>query len=634
MYHHYFGLKERPFKLVPNPAYLYLSKSHEEALGHLNYAVQHGDGFVEITGEAGTGKTTVCRMFLENLDERTEAAYIFNPKLDSLQLLKAVTTELGMGADADNIKELIDVLNAYLMECKTQGKNVLLVIDEAQNLDKDVLEQLRLLSNLEMNAAKLIQIILVGQPELTETLDSYELRQLSQRITLRCRLLPLTRKETGEYIRHRLNIAAHGPRVKFTGPAIRAIYRYSRGIPRLISIVCDRALLTAYTMEKRVVSRGIVRSAIEEIKGRGQRPPVAGWKPVLLFGALCLVLVSLVLSQPGFFPAMPAWIHPRQGASAPVSSPNTSGVPLRDGDANGFKQATVRSRPADKGLGLPASHQTPPEPGERLDSQPALNHGIGRAAVFAGFGAAETIPAPEISLPELQAILRRLSARASRRSAIAGVIGRWSRTAEITHYLDSVEDDREFFTLAAKQNGLTTVRMKTDLAALYRINLPVVLELRPEGEMTPRYLGVTRGYGNRLVIMLDTGPVAVAAADLAGFWTGVAVIPWKNFYNYAGLIPINAPQDTIRTFKMHLKEIGHAEDDLEPVYTDTTRQLVTKIQKEQGLTEDGVAGPLTYIALYNATPSLPMPHLWEETGGSRRFEDMNPDRGMEPPERR
>jgi len=268
MYKKYYGFKERPFKLVPNPAYLFLSRSHEEALGHLYYAVQQGEGFVEITGEVGTGKTTLCRMFLEKLDENTEAAFIFNPKLDAVQLLKTINDEFGIRSDADNSKTLIDTLNTFLLEKRSEGKKVILLIDEAQNLSMEVLEQLRLLSNLETTFDKLLQIILVGQPELGEKLDSHELRQLAQRITLSCHLTPLTFRETREYIKHRIRIASHKPGVNFSRSAFFAIYKYTNGIPRLINIACDRALLTGFSLEKKKITRRIVRSAIKELSGR------------------------------------------------------------------------------------------------------------------------------------------------------------------------------------------------------------------------------------------------------------------------------------------------------------------------------------------------------------------------------
>jgi len=208
MYNAFFGFRERPFQLVPNPAYLFLSKCHEEALAHLIYAISHGDGFVEITGEVGTGKTTLCRVFLEHLDDSTEAAYIINPKLNAVQLLKVINDEFDIDSGPDTIKELIDGLNGFLLQKRKEGKTVLLLIDEAQNLNQEVLEQLRLLSNLETNTKKLLQIILVGQPELDDTLHSHQLRQLGQRITLSCHLRPLSFKETREYIRHRIHIAS------------------------------------------------------------------------------------------------------------------------------------------------------------------------------------------------------------------------------------------------------------------------------------------------------------------------------------------------------------------------------------------------------------------------------------------
>ena len=268
MYENFFGFREKPFKLVPNPAYLFLSKSHEEALAHLNYALAQGDGFVEITGEVGTGKTTLCRSFLEKLDDNTIAAYIFNPKLGPKQLIKAINDELGIKYDAENTKDLIDKLNAFLIHKKAEGKKIILLIDESQNLNRNVLEQLRLLSNLETSKEKLLQIILVGQPELSDMLDSHDLRQLGQRITLKYHLTPLTYKETAEYIQYRIKIAAQGTGIKFDRSALRQIYKYSRGIPRVINIACDRTLLTAFGLNRHKITANIARASIRELSSR------------------------------------------------------------------------------------------------------------------------------------------------------------------------------------------------------------------------------------------------------------------------------------------------------------------------------------------------------------------------------
>ena len=266
MYNRFFGFTERPFKLVPNPAYLYMSQSHQEAMAHLVYALDSGDGFVEITGEVGTGKTTLCRSFIEGLDKNTEIAYIFNPVLDPVELLRAVNTEFGISDEGQNSRELINSLNAFLIEKKSQGKEVVLIIDEAQILTRNELEQIRLISNLETTRSKLIQIILIGQPELRNLLNSHDLRQLRQRITLSCHLLPLSFKDTENYIRHRLGLASRGQAITFSNGAVKRIYKYSRGIPRLINISCDRALLTAFGLDQKGVSTKIAKTAIKELE--------------------------------------------------------------------------------------------------------------------------------------------------------------------------------------------------------------------------------------------------------------------------------------------------------------------------------------------------------------------------------
>ena len=301
MYENFFGFKEKPFKLVPNPDYLFLSKSHEEALAHLNYALSQGDGFVEITGEVGTGKTTLCRAFLENLDDDTVAAYIFNPTLGPKQLIRTICDELAIKCQPDNTKDLIDSLNNFLMRQKTLRNKVILLIDEAQNLSKNVLEQLRLLSNLETNKEKLLQIILVGQPELGDILDSHELRQLGQRITLRYRLSPLTARETVDYIQYRIDKASQKSGIKFDRPALRLIYRYSRGIPRIINIACDRVLLTAFGLGKYKITGSIARDAIRELKSRGTpgRYELVDWKKILgISAAAAVVLAAVIFHQP------------------------------------------------------------------------------------------------------------------------------------------------------------------------------------------------------------------------------------------------------------------------------------------------------------------------------------------------
>ena len=303
MYNAYFGFKEKPFKLVPNPAFLYMGKCHEDALAHLTYATGEGDGFVEISGEVGTGKTTLCRVFLENLDAATESAYIFNPRLESLQLLRTINTEFGIRSRRPEatLKDLIDDLNAFLIKKRADGKRILLFIDEAQNLSTANLELIRMLSNLETTRSKLLQIILVGQPELSEKLERHDLRQLRQRINLTCYLVPLDRGETKAYIDHRIAIAGQKQLNLFTAAAHRAIYAFSEGVPRRINIVCDRALLAAYSKNQRRVTRATVRAVVKELQANLPTRPdrvragVPAWATLLGFLLLLLLVLQLAL---------------------------------------------------------------------------------------------------------------------------------------------------------------------------------------------------------------------------------------------------------------------------------------------------------------------------------------------------
>ncbi len=378
MYENFFGFKERPFQLVPNPAYLFLSRSHEEVLAHLTYAVSQGDGFVEITGEVGTGKTTLCRVFLDSLEENAEAAYIFNPMLDAIQLLQTINEEFGIDAGSESAKDLIDRLNRFLMERKRQGRQVLLLIDEAQNLNRDVLEQLRLLSNLETNTSKLLQIILVGQPELRDLLDSHDLRQLRQRITLSCHLRPLTLSETRDYIRHRLQIAAQRPALKFSRNAFRAVFRYSRGVPRLINIICDRALLTAYGLHQRRITGRITAAAIQEISSSARSGASRGWRRWVVWGAAAAgIILAAAVHFNGQLGLPETLRHVVSGSPAPEGAPRQDAlrrdaVPSRPSEPVGEALPKDRFEPAALTEMPAASNTTTPPLQDNTTPAPAM----------------------------------------------------------------------------------------------------------------------------------------------------------------------------------------------------------------------------------------------------------------------
>jgi general secretion pathway protein A len=275
MYTSHFGLREKPFSLTPDPRFLFLSSSHREALAHVLYGIEQGEGFIAVSGEVGTGKTTLCRTLLERLGSETEVAFIFDPLLTPDELLRSVCSEFGLLISQRSRAELADSLNRFLLDANRDGRRVLLIVDEAQNLPVETLEQIRLLSNLETSTAKLIQIILFGQPELDELLERPELRQLRQRITVRWRLDALARGEARDYVRHRIRVAAGGERELFTQSALREIDRRARGIPRLVNLLADRALLAGYADGATRVDRPQVdRAAREILRARSHRRPV------------------------------------------------------------------------------------------------------------------------------------------------------------------------------------------------------------------------------------------------------------------------------------------------------------------------------------------------------------------------
>jgi len=317
MYASFFGLNETPFSITPDPHYLFLSERHTEALAHLVYGINEAGGFIQLTGEVGTGKTTVVRSLLTQAPKHAEIALILNPRMTPAEFLLAICEELGIGvADGseNSLKDLVDLLSLHLLNSHADGKRIVLVVDEAQNLAPEVLEQVRLLTNLETETQKLLQIILIGQPELRELLGRVELRQLAQRITGRYHLDPLSGDETSAYVRHRLRVAG-ATREVFSPGALREIQRLSGGVPRLINIICDRALLGAFTEDHHLVSASIVRRAAGEVFDRHIAPRWIPW--LAAAGVAAIAITSAVL----LVPQVLASRTPAPVAAAPVPAP-------------------------------------------------------------------------------------------------------------------------------------------------------------------------------------------------------------------------------------------------------------------------------------------------------------------------
>lgn len=295
MYTKFFGLNEKPFAITPDPRYLFMSERHGEGLAHLVYGVTESGGFIQLTGEVGTGKTTLVRTLLGQMPAEIDVALILNPQLTALEFLQAICEEFGVPLpdDRNSSKALVDALNLHLLNAHARGRRTILLVDEAQNLSAGVLEQLRLLTNLETAKQKLLQIILIAQPELRDLLSQTNLRQLAQRVTGRYHLEPLSREESARYIDHRVKVAG-GLTEIFDQGAKREVYRLSGGIPRLMNVICDRALLGAYSRESRKVNKWMVRRAAAEVSGQKLTPVVLKWAvPVVAAIGIALALVGL-----------------------------------------------------------------------------------------------------------------------------------------------------------------------------------------------------------------------------------------------------------------------------------------------------------------------------------------------------
>ncbi|QOL49645.1 ExeA family protein [Massilia litorea] len=352
MYTNFFNLKQAPFSIAPDPRYLFMSERHREALAHLLYGINSGGGFVLLTGEIGAGKTTVCRCFIEQIPENCRLAYIFNPKLTVGELLQSVCEEFRIAApgSGQGVKGYVDAINAYLLASHAQGMNNVLVIDEAQNLAPEVLEQLRLLTNLETSERKLLQIILIGQPELRTMLARPELEQLAQRVIARYHLGPLSEPETGAYIAHRMAVAGAQGGPVFPASIVPAIHRITQGVPRRINLLCDRALLGAYVENSREVTRTILRKAAEEVfTGETTAPARKARWPLVAGGLLAGAALSAAAWQ----------VLPH--TTAPVAAPTA-----------GKKGRIAQALPAPAPASAPAPAPAAALPQGHADEAPAL----------------------------------------------------------------------------------------------------------------------------------------------------------------------------------------------------------------------------------------------------------------------
>ncbi|MGD9364954.1 MAG: AAA family ATPase [Desulfobacteraceae bacterium] len=609
MYNTYFGFREKPFKLVPNPEYLFLSKTHEIALAHLTYATDQGDGFVVIIGEVGTGKTTLCRNYLESLNDKIDSAYIFNPQLNAIELLAAICHEFGLATRQASAKGLLDDLNKFLIMQNASGRKVVLLIDEAQLLSIKNLELVRMLSNLETTKNKLLQIILVGQPELGKKLETYELRQLAQRISLNYHLAPLSQQDTEAYIQHRLGIAMQRQSKLFTSNACRLAYRYSKGIPRLINIVCDRALLVAFSQNKARITKSVMRAAVSELMTSSSAPKSPKRRPLIFGAGVCVLLLLLagalfLMYRNGLFPFNPASKQSgeQQGQTSLALKAKTYKVPL--------------------GQVQRAAGQNPPPSGNANSSEAVANQNVGDPLPEAQ--RRPSVPSvdsntPRDSLPgasadaaaDMEKLIGVLDPVSSRKNTAAVLLSLWNQPRPSVDLIPPEVEDDDFFDIVARQYGLRRYMVRDNWELVKIIDLPAIVSLQSPMDNTVVYLSIVGWIDGRLQLAdrMDGTIHEVAFESVKPYLDGPVHIFWKNLTGFDMIIGYGADERAVMMIKRLLRKVGYGQISQSPVFDAHTKKAVRRFQAEHNLKIDGLVGPLTKIMLLRDAGTVKMPQL-------------------------
>ena len=570
MYKQFFQLRHAPFSIAPDPHYLFMSERHREALAHLLFGVDAGGGFVLLTGEIGAGKTTVCRCFLEQVPPSCNVAYIFNPRLNAVELLRTICEEFRIPAPSadSSVKDLVDRLNAHLLAAHAAGRNNVLIIDEAQNLSLSVLEQLRLLTNLETSERKLLQVILIGQPELRDMLARPELEQLAQRVIARYHLDALSARETGAYISHRLAVAGLLGATPFPPRLTRLIYKITRGVPRRINLLCDRALLGAYALGVREVDRSTVRAAAAEVFGvqAGARP----YRPYAIAGVLALAAGGALLAS--------GW-NWRDGIG-PVSAPVAATAPA----------ATIATVPAKvddaPAASAPPTPAAPPSDPSAVAGAPSVTTALGLEPV-----------ARAAALSELGNLLA--GAPAEERAQLAGLARLWQAT------LGEGEPCK-----AALAAGLHCFQSTGGLAELRQLGRPAIIAVKDDAGVQRHMMLVALGNaGAGLQIGAQVQIVSLVA--LGRRMPGRFLTLWRAPPDFRSTLKPGERGADVDWVAARLSVINnYAKPDAGRQYDAALAREVRTFQAAQGLPTDGIVGPKTMMAL-NGAAGVPEPQLAE-----------------------
>lgn len=541
MYTQFFGLNEKPFAITPDPRYLFMSERHGEGLAHLLYGVTDSGGFIQLTGEVGTGKTTLVRSLLSQLPDEVDVALILNPQVTVVEFLQAICGELhiDMPAARDSSMALIDALNRFLLDAHARGRRIILLVDEAQNLSTAVLEQLRLLTNLETARQKLLQIILIGQPELREILAQNNLRQLAQRVTGRYHLEPLSREEAAYYIDHRMKVAG-GLGEIFNDAAKREIYRLSGGIPRIMNVICDRALLGAYSQEVRVVDAATVQKAAREVSGEVSMRPGNGWLTALAAAAGVAGLAILVFA--------------------------------------------LLQRP-----GQPSSFEAPAAPSAEARSlQPALSPVMTAGQNTASAATAAASEAPQPSL------LRQLASGelgGSRQDAMRQLLALWSVD------FDAAAGD---VCAQAESHGLSCLSQRGSFGVLRQLNRPAVLTLTDDSGQTHAAL-LTRLDNETVELALGERRETFSLGEVSNAWLGQYLIIWRPPTGSPDSLRPGMRSAKVAWLRQSLAKLSGDDGDASladrQYFDDALESRVRDFQRRNRLTVDGLAGQQTQIII-------------------------------------
>jgi general secretion pathway protein A len=544
MYTSFFGLQEKPFAITPDPRYLYLSERHAEALAHLLYGINEAGGFIQLTGEVGTGKTTVIRSLLEQLPGHADVALILNPRVTPAEFLLTICEELHVQVPESgrgSTKVLMDLLGRHLLDTHARGRRVVLIVDEAQNLSTQTLEQVRLLTNLETATTKLLQIILIGQPELRDLLDQPELRQLAQRITGRYHLNPLLAEETAGYVKHRMRVAGATAEV-FTPAALREIHRLSGGIPRVINVICDRALLGAFTQEDHRAGAALVRQAASEVYGRPVPAPWLKWTTAAaVAAALALVVVGV-------------WTFTTQ-------------------------------RPVSTGADSTSRTDTPP-----AESMQPISPGSNTAAVSSvPVSTATATPAPAPGTVPLAQLLVQHGNDTTTEAALGKLFALWGVLYEPARGRGCDQAGRQ---------GLECLFQKGSWAQLRALNRPAILTLTDDVGRTHQV--VLTGLSDEQAT-LDLGGESreVSITALSRYWFGDFLLLWRPPLAVVKALAPGMRGDDVRWLRESLRAAqglpaAPAGSDF---YDEELTRLVQDFQRQHRLNADGVAGVQTQIVL-------------------------------------